>query len=168
MLDVFEDVYRHTLHGYPDADVAALTTEFGRLLGVARLRSRARDLRARRTEDRILGVLHRLRERPEHRWTVAEMARAAGLSTPHFAELFRLQTGSPPLTFLIRLRLQLACSILEREAVTIEQTAHRVGYEDAYYFSRLFRKHLGVAPSRFRDEVRGGDRKGRHRPGLFA
>jgi len=168
MLEVLEDVYRHTLHGYPDADVLGLTAEFGRLLGAVRMRTRARDLRARKTEDRILEVLRQLREEPERRWTVAQMAKAARLSTPHFAELFRLQTGSPPLTFLIRLRLQLACSILEREAITIEETAHRVGYEDAYYFSRLFCKHLGVAPSSYREELRGGGRKGRHRPGLFA
>ena len=168
MMEVFEDVYRHTLHGYPDADVLALTTEFGRLFGVVRMRLRARDLRARQTEDRILEVLRLLREEPQRRWTVAQMARLARLSTPHFTELFRLQTGSPPLTFLIRLRLQLACSILEREEITIEETSRRVGYEDAYYFSRLFRKHLGVAPSRFREELRGGGRKGRHRAGLFA
>ena len=168
VMEVFEDVCRHTLHGYPDADVLGLTTEFGRLFGVVRMQSRARDLRARKTEGRILEVLRQLREQPERRWTVAQMARLAGLSTPHFAELFRQQTGSPPLTFLIRLRLQLACSILEREEITIEETAHRVGYEDAYYFSRLFRKHLGVAPSRFREELWGGGRKGRHRPGLFA
>ena len=98
-------------------------------------------------------VLRRLRESPERQWTVGEMAQAAGFSKKHFAELFRQQTGSPPMTFLIRLRLQRACEILGREEASIEETAHRVGYEDAYYFSRLFRNHIGVAPSRFRAEV---------------
>jgi AraC family transcriptional regulator, arabinose operon regulatory protein len=87
---------------------------------------------------------------------VEAMAALAGMSAGHFSGLFRRQTGSPPLTFLIRLRLQLACRILEQEQETIERTASRVGYEDAYYFSRLFRKHLGVVPSRFRRDARAG------------
>jgi len=156
MMELFEDVYRNTLHGYSDADLLGLSTEFARFLGAVRLRARARDRRARRAEDRVLAVLRRLRESPERRWTVGEMARAAGFSITQFAKLFNQQTGSPPMTFLIRLRLQRACEILQQGDETIEEIAHRVGYEDAYYFSRLFRKHIGVAPSRFRAEVRGG------------
>lgn len=156
MLAAFEDVYRHTLHGHSEADMLALATSFARLLGLARLGARARDTRARRTEEQILAVLARLRDEPQRRWTVAAMARLANLSAAHFNVLFHRQTGSPPLNFLIRLRLQFACRLLAVEDDTVERIAHRVGYEDAYYFSRLFRRHLGVAPSRFRREVRAG------------
>lgn len=156
MLAAFEDIYRHTLHGHSDADMLALGTSFARLLGLVRLGTRARDTRTRQTEDKILAVLAKLREEPQRRWTVAAMARLAGLSPAHFNVLFGRQTGSPPLNFLIRLRLQLACQLLAREQDTIERTAERVGYEDAYYFSRLFRRHLGVSPSRFRRELQTG------------
>ena len=158
IMAVFEDVYRYTMHGYPDADLLGLTAEFGRLLALIRLRLRSRDRRSHLTEDKLLEVLRCLRDSPENRWTVAGMARLAGLSTPHFAQLFREWTGSPPLSFLIRLRLQRACSILAHEPVTIEETARRVGYEDPYYFSRIFRKYLGVPPSSFRKDLRAGRR----------
>ena len=156
IMAVFEDLYRHTMHGYPDADLLGLTTEFGRLLALIRLRLRSRHQRSHRTENNLLEVLRTLRESPEQRWTVTRMARLAGLSTPHFAELFREWTGSPPIAFLTRLRLQRACSILERESVSIEETARRVGYDDPYYFSRVFRKYLGVPPSAYRKEALGG------------
>lgn len=156
MLAAFEDLYRHTPHGMSDAEMLAMGTSFGRLCGLARLLTRAREIRARRTEDKILDVIERLREAPQLGWTIDRMAGIAGMSAGHFSGLFRRQTGSPPQTFLIRLRLQLACRILEQEQESIERTAIRVGYEDAYYFSRLFRKHLGVVPSRFRRDARAG------------
>lgn len=156
MLAAFEDLYRHTLHGMSDAEMLALGTSLARLLGLARLGTRAREARARRTEDKILRVMESLRAAPQQNPSVEEMARRAGMSAGHFSELFRRRTGSPPQTFLIRLRLQMACRILEQEQESIERTANRVGYEDAYYFSRLFRKHLGVSPSRFRREARAG------------
>lgn len=156
MLGAFEDLYRHTPHGMSDAEMIAMGTSFGRLCGLARLLTRAREIRARRTEEKILQVIARLREAPQLEWTIDKMAAIAGMSSGHFSGLFRQQTGSPPQTFLIRLRLQLACRILEQEQESIERTASRVGYEDSYYFSRLFRKHLGVVPSRFRRDARAG------------
>lgn len=156
MLEAFEDLYRHTLHGMSDAEMLAMGTSLARLLGLARLCTRAREIRARKVEDRLLRVMSKLRESPQAEWTVSEMARMAGMSAGYFSEQFRQRTGSPPQTFLIRLRLQMACRILEQEQESIERTAVRVGYEDAYYFSRLFRKHLGVAPSRFRRDARAG------------
>jgi len=148
--EIFEDLYGHTHRGFPEAALLGLGADFARLLATARMESRARDRRLRRTEAKVLEVLRLLREAPERRWTVPQMARAAGLSTTRFAEIFHQHTGSPPLTFLIRLRLQRACQILESGDATVEETARQVGYHDATYFSRLFRSHLGVSPSRFR------------------
>ena len=156
LLESFEDLYRHTLHGMSDAEMMAMGTAWARLLGLARIGIRARESRARLMEDKILRVMSKLRETPQADWPVGEMARLAGMSSGYFSEQFRQRTGSPPQTFLIRLRLQLACRILEQEQESIERTASRVGYEDAYYFSRLFRKHLGVSPSRFRRDALAG------------
>ena len=69
------------------------------------------------------------------------------MSVPHFSTLFRHQTGLPPMTFLIGLRMQRAMDLLQRGQHNVSEAARAVGYEDAFYFSRLFHRHLGVPPS---------------------
>ena len=147
MFEAFEDTFRHATHGFSDAAMMALGTAFARLLGLAVTHRRSPGLRARRAEARLLKALAVIRDRPGHSWSVAEMAREAGMSVPHFSTLFRHQTGLPPMTFLIGLRMQRAMDLLQRGQHNVSEAARAVGYEDAFYFSRLFHRHLGVPPS---------------------
>ena len=80
-------------------------------------------LRARRAEARLLKALAVIRERPGHAWSVGEMAREAGMSVPHFSALFRHQTGLPPMTFLIGLRMQRAMDLLQRGQHNVSEAA---------------------------------------------
>lgn len=85
--------------------------------------------------------------------TLAEMAAYAGLSESQLSHLFRQQIGHSPLAYFIRLKMQHACSLLATTRLSIKEIANAVGYEDAYYFSRLFKKYIGVSPSEFRSEL---------------
>ena len=68
----------------------------------------------RDAENRLLKVLALMREDLARPWTLEELAREAHLSSPHFTELCRRQTGMPPLGLLIRLRLQRAMDLLQQ------------------------------------------------------
>ncbi len=72
-------------------------------------------------------------------WTLEDLAREAKLSPPHFTALCRRQTGMPPLSLLIRLRLQRAMDLLQRGNHNMAEAARAVGYEDPFYFSRLYK-----------------------------
>ena len=85
---------------------------------------------------------------------LTEIARHAGLSVSHCCALFREHLGVSPMDYLIHLRLQKACDLLLTTPLTIGEVAQRVGYEDRYYFSRLFRKLQGMPPVEFRKAQR--------------
>ncbi|MDR1009725.1 MAG: AraC family transcriptional regulator [Opitutaceae bacterium] len=87
--------------------------------------------------------------------TLEELATAAGLSVPHFSTLFRRQTGYAPIDFLIRERIRKACRILDGPHETVACAAAETGFNDAYYFSRCFRKIMGVSPRDYRRRVKG-------------
>ena len=82
--------------------------------------------------------------------SLAEMAAQAGLSESQFSHLFKQQTGHAPLAYFIQLKMQHACSLLTLTQLSIKEIGHEVGYTDSYYFSRLFKKIIGVAPTLYR------------------
>ena len=63
--------------------------------------------------------------------------------------------GESPIRYLIQIRLEKAKEILEDESCgSIRDVAAEVGYEDVYYFSKLFKKYYGIAPAYYKKQVR--------------
>src|SRR5688572_22090310 len=83
--------------------------------------------------------------------TVAVLAAAVNLSPSRFAALFRQETGVSPARFLRALRMERARLLLERTFLTVKEVMAFVGVNDPSHFSRDFRRHHGVAPSRLRE-----------------
>jgi AraC-like DNA-binding protein len=83
------------------------------------------------------------------RWTVAELAREAGLSRSAFSERFAAKVGAPPMDYLIRWRFAVAKDLLRRNAPPLEQVAAAIGYGSASAFSTAFRKATGAPPGRY-------------------
>lgn len=81
---------------------------------------------------------------------LSDIARHAGLSVSHFCSLFRDQVGVTPMDYFIRLKLQKARRLLANTSLTVQEVAQQVGYDDRYYFSRLFRKLHGMPPMAYR------------------
>ncbi len=88
------------------------------------------------------------------RWTVADLARAAGMSRAVFAERFTRKVGMPPMQYLLEWRMALAKDLLRRERPPLAELAERVGYQSASAFSTAFTRLTGRAPS---DYARGSD-----------
>ena len=73
-----------------------------------------------------------------------------GLSEYHFIHLFREYTGFSPHAYVTRLRLDKAKDLMVSTTMNISEIAFAVGYANPLYFSRLFKRHTGLSPSRFR------------------
>jgi transcriptional regulator GlxA family with amidase domain len=89
-------------------------------------------------------------ERPNVEAPVASMVRLSGLPERTFKRRFQKAVGMPPLEYVHALRLERAKHLLETTEETLEQLAEKVGYEDATFFSRLFRRKVGLTPAVYR------------------
>lgn len=96
-------------------------------------------------------TLDYLRQNLDQRLTLDEMAEHAELSKSHFLRLFKDQTGYSPVDYFIHLKVQHACMLLSATHQTIREISFAVGYDDPYYFSRIFKKVVGIAPSEYRE-----------------
>lgn len=73
------------------------------------------------------------------------------LSTFYISKIFKSETGDTPIRHLINIRLEKAREILEQTpGRSIKEVAAEVGYDDAYHFSKQFKKHYGISPSQIR------------------
>lgn len=100
---------------------------------------------------RALRLLHR--DCARH-WTVAELAREAGLSRTVLAERFTALLGLPPMAYLANWRMQRAASMISAGTVTLARIAEEVGYESEASFSRAFKRMTGHSPAHWRQGAR--------------
>lgn len=104
---------------------------------------------------RVAEALRRMHADPERSWTVAELAKEAGLSRSAFFGRFTRSVGLRPMEYLLAWRMALAKDLLRKGSVTLEEVARRVGYGSASTFSTAFSRHAGQPPGRFA-RARGG------------
>lgn len=75
------------------------------------------------------------------------------VSQSHFSRTFFRETGSRPIEYLTRLRLEEAVRLLTESKLPLCEVSRRSGFSDANYFSKVFRQHLKLSPSEFRREA---------------
>ncbi len=98
---------------------------------------------------KALALLH---QQPEHPWTVATLARRAGLSRSSLAERFRHFLGVTPMAYLAEWRLKLGAEMLCSSDRSIAEVAAAVGYGSEASFNRAFRRQFDCPPAQFRRE----------------
>jgi len=95
-------------------------------------------------------VIHYMRENIEKRVTLKQMADYMGYSPSHLSMVFHKETGHSPLSYLNLMRIETACQWLTDTSQKVNQICHKVGIDDPYYFSRLFRSIKGCSPVEYR------------------
>lgn len=95
-------------------------------------------------------ALQLIHERPDRPWTLDELGNRVGLGRSAFSARFTKLVGEPMYRYLIARRMSEAAFLLETSDEGIARIAARVGYETAAAFSKLFRRHYGLSPGRYR------------------
>ncbi|MBM6614668.1 helix-turn-helix transcriptional regulator [Desemzia sp. RIT804] len=100
-------------------------------------------------------VVHYLENNYMEDITVNQIAHHFYTSPASLSRMFKDRTGETLINYLIQLRLSKAKEIIEEDMeISIRQISKLVGYEDAYYFSKLFKKYYGKPPTLFQKEMK--------------
>ena len=94
-------------------------------------------------------------ENYNHDINIDEYASSRGMSVSWFIRNFKKYTGQTPMQFIVSLRINNAQILLETTDYSINEISSIVGYENQLYFSRLFRKQKGCAPTEYRKREHG-------------
>ena len=105
---------------------------------------------------KVLALMH---GQPAAPWTIAGLAREAGISRSVLADRFRQYLGEPPVAYLTRWRLQLGARMLGSTSYSVAQIASKVGYDSEPAFNRAFKREFGNPPARYRNETKPKQRQ---------
>jgi AraC-like DNA-binding protein len=116
------------------------------------MRELRRRLRGRETvpPDSILKARRFIESNYSEALALEQIAKIANLSVPHFCGEFKRVYGTGAIEYAIRLRMQQAAYLLRDVNLSVTEIARRVGYEDVFYFSKLFKKRFGMSPRAMR------------------
>lgn len=96
-------------------------------------------------------VINYLNENYNKKISLEQIAHNMYLSPVYISKIFKEETGESPISYLIKIRLEKAQDILVKDKnSSIKAIANQVGYDDAYHFSKLFKKYYGISPLYYR------------------
>lgn len=94
---------------------------------------------------------HFMNENLENKLTLNELASHFGYSESYLYRLFYKETKYAPMNYFLHLKIERACQLLRNTNMKINQVALKLGFEDPYYFSRIFKKIIGMSPKDYRN-----------------
>jgi len=106
-----------------------------------------------RVPDRLLAARQWINSNPSQPMTLNDLAQSAGMSAPYFCAQFKKFFGLAPMEYLIQHRMLHAEHLLADRNLTISEIATLVGYNDPFFFSKMFKKHFGQSPRKMRDRI---------------
>lgn len=118
-------------------------------------------LQAKPPDRRIEKVCSLMRSFPNRDWSLAALAREAGLTANYFLRHFQSITGVPPGRYLRRLRYDNAARMLSEGSMSIEQICQEIGVKDRFHFSREFKRYFGEPPAAYRKRRRPRENGGK-------
>jgi AraC-like DNA-binding protein len=102
--------------------------------------------------DKISRSIQFMRKNLGALYSVQDLAAQQNLSVTHYSRLFRAKTGSSPNKYFIEIKVQSACQYLYFTDKSIKEMCRELGFEDPFYFSRVFKKLMGVSPVNYRNQ----------------
>ena len=149
-IDIWHNIYQTLEMGYSVENLCSANFCLYYMLATFLFPERHITIEKDEQGDIITQTILNMRNNLGKKLSVEDMACKHQLSVSHFSNLFRKATGMPPIDYFIHLKMQRACQLLYANDAKIKIVAFDLGYDDPYYFSRIFKKYIGTSPEAYR------------------
>ncbi|UFH55875.1 helix-turn-helix domain-containing protein [Spirosoma sp. KNUC1025] len=147
---LFEDIIAHVEMSYNEENMVYANHGFAHFLTTFNNSVYRPADRSSAEQDPVSRTITYMRQKLDKTLTLEELAEVAGMSTSHYSAVFRKKVQSAPISFFTFLKIQQACRLLQNTSLRIKEVAYQIGYDDPYYFSRVFTGVMGTSPRNFR------------------
>ena len=154
-LQLFEEIYQTLDKGYSIDNLQYSSMCLWHFLSSFLFINHFKNFLYEKEHDFIDQVIDFLKSNLSKNYKLKEISEEFGFSASHFSYLFRNRTGYAPLEYFSILKIQRACQYLDLTGLRIKEIAAALGYDDPYYFSRVFHKIMNMSPVDYRQKQKG-------------
>lgn len=154
-IQLFLEVIRNLEMGYGMENLQYANVCLLHFLSSFKFLSQFRQIRRIDDEDTVANSISFMKKNLDERHSLESLASISGLSVSQYSLLFRKKTGRSPMDYFTNLRMQGACRLLDNSTLRIGEIARRVGYNDPFHFSRIFKQVMGLSPLHYRKQPKG-------------
>lgn len=116
---------------------------------------REKSRHTKKVTEYVKNALEFIEENYAEQITMEEIANAAGLSESHFRRVFEETMNMKPLDYVNMVRIDKACILLAKEAISMEELSYRVGFRNQSTFNRNFKRLMGISPQQWKKTSKG-------------
>lgn len=154
-IQLFEETYQTLSMGYSKENLEYASICLWYLLGTFHFLPQFERIRTLHKTDVIEKSIHYMHGHIHENISLQELAAHCGYSASHFSAIFRKKTTRSPIEYFLGLKMQNACQQLDFTSKRIKEIAQDLSFEDQFYFSRLFKKMIGISPLDYRNKKKG-------------
>ena len=145
-LQLFDDIFRNLERGFSVETLEYINICLNYLLASFTHVSQYRTLIQASRKDPVGQSINFMLENLNRKLRLEDLSNELNMSSSHFSRLFMKQTGHAPINYFIQLKMQAACRLLDTTDWKVSEISRELGFEDPFYFSRLFRKSINRSP----------------------
>jgi AraC family transcriptional regulator of arabinose operon len=149
-IELFHELFYILERGFSFENLEYVNQSLPRLIASFTYLPQYRSVNEPFSKDPVSQSINFMLENISRKFRLDDLAAVIKLSTSHYSRLFLARTGHSPIDYFIQLKIQRACLLLDIHDQSIADVARETGFEDQFYFSRQFKKVMGLSPREYR------------------
>lgn len=150
---LFEEIFNNLGKGFHNENLEYVSFCFGHLLATFIYASRNCEDLAEESSAAVRKAIEFMHRNLDRKVTLKEISKEIGYSETYFTVLFKKETGYSPLSYFSHLKILRATEFLDHTHGKVKEISYALGYSDPYYFTRDFKKKMGMSPRQYRNRV---------------
>lgn len=151
---LFDEIFNNLSKGFHNQNIEYINYCFGHLLATFIYANRTSDDLADESSPAVRRAIQFLEKNLHKKLSLQQIADEAGYSPTYFTTLFRKETNYSPLSYFTHLKILKACEFLDYTRMKVKEISFQLSYSDPYYFTRDFKKKMGMSPRQYRNRIR--------------
>ncbi|WP_340112050.1 AraC family transcriptional regulator [Maribellus mangrovi] len=150
---LFDEIFNNLSKGFHDENLEYINLCFGHLLATFIYANRTGDDLEEESNPVVRRAINYLGKNLHKKLTLNKLAVEVGYSPTYLSTLFRKETNYSPISYFSHLKILKACEFLDYTNMKVKEVSFNLGYTDPYYFTKDFKKKMGMSPRQYRNRV---------------
>lgn len=150
---LFDEIFNNLSKGFHDENLEYVNFCFGHLLATFIYANKTSDDIADESNPVVRRAINYLGKNLSRKLTLNQLAKEIGYSPTYFTTLFKKETNYSPISYFSHLKIVKACELLDYTNMKVKEISFHLGYSDPYYFTKDFKKKMGLSPRNYRNRV---------------